>query len=88
MSNATTLLGIFTNTTTEGVTYRDLTNTGITLVAPSGAIVDITINNFADVGPAWTVEAYKGADRRNFITSIGCDTANAVAYADSILSAA
>lgn len=85
MSFATDLLGIWTNTTTEGLAYEDLTDEGITLVAPSGAIVDITFN--WSEGPMWTLEAYRGGDRRAFITSINCDTQNAVAYTDSILGA-
>ena len=86
MSFATDLLGIFTNTITPGVTYADLTSEGITLVAPSGTIIDICFN--WSEGPMWTLEAYRGADRRNHIITIPCDTTNAIAYADSIMGAA
>jgi len=80
------LLSIWANTTTDGVYYEALTAEGITLCAPSGTIVDICFN--WNNGPEWTVEAYRDCGRFNHITTITCDTNDAVAYADHILSAA
>lgn len=85
MDFSATLLDIWANTSTEGVYYEDLTDEGITLVAPSGVIVDICFN-WTDGAPEWTLEAYRDCGRYSHIVTIPCDTRDAVAYADDIFS--